>query len=277
MKYFLSISMILLLAVICLNATDFPDIKGWQPEDEVLTYNPENLYEYINGAADQFLDYGFQILQSRDLSKGDLKITVDIYDMGESLNAFGMYKTERPRDLNGVPVGTEGIITPPYQALLLKDRYYVKVNAYEGELSDSTGRSALEAIADALPGETGFPEVLHLLPKQGMMPGSEGYTKIGYLGMTELTHCIHANYKDQHDNEFQYFVVLPRAEKPVEKIWQSFSEKWTSVEKASHPTYSKKIPYKGINGMMLLDGKIVGVTDADDEAKMLKRLESLVR
>ena len=277
MKSFLSILIILLLKVVCLNATDFPDIKGWQPEDEVLTYNPENLYEYINGAADQFLDYGFQILQSRDLSKGDLKITVDIYDMGESLNAFGMYKTERPRDLKGVPVGTEGIITPPYQALLLKDRYYIKVNAYEGELSDSTGRSALEAIADALPGETGFPEVLHLLPKQGMMPGSEGYTKIGYLGMTELTHCIHANYKDQHDKEFQYFVVLPRAEKPVEKIWQSFSEKWTSVEKASHPTYSKKIPYKGINGMMLLDGKIIGVTDADDEAKMLKRLESLVR
>jgi hypothetical protein len=197
--------------------------------------------------------------------------------MGESINAFGMYKTERPRDQTGVPVATEGIVAPPYQALLLKDRYYVKVNAFEGELSDSTGRSVLEVIANALPGKTGFPGVLQLLPKQGMIPGSEGYTKIGYLGLTELTNCIHANYKDQNGNEFQYFVVLPRNEKPIEKIWQSFSEKWTPVEKASHPTYSKKIPYKGINGMMLLDGKIVGVTDARDEAQMLERLESVVK
>ncbi|MCU0644812.1 MAG: hypothetical protein MUC94_11180, partial [bacterium] len=201
MKSFLSVVIILLLKVVCLNATDFPDIKSWQPEGETLTYNPENLYEYINGAADQFLDYGFQILQSRDLSKGDLKITIDIYDMGESINAFGMYKTERPRDQEGVPVATEGIVAPPYQALLLKDRYYVKVNAFEGELSDSTGRSVLEAIANALPGKTGFPDVLQLLPQQGMIPGSEGYTKISYLGLKELTNCIHANYKDQNGNE----------------------------------------------------------------------------
>ncbi|MCI0494627.1 hypothetical protein L0Z72_06435 [candidate division KSB1 bacterium] len=277
MKSFLSILIILLLKVVCLNATDFPDIKGWQPEGEILTYNPENLYEYINGAADQFLDYGFQILQSQDFSKGDLKITIDIYDMGESINAFGMYKTERPRDQEGEPIATEGIVAPPYQALLLKDRYYVKVNAFDGELSDSTGRSVLEAIANALPGTTGFPDVLQMLPQQGMIPGSEGYTKIGYLGLTELKNCIHANYKDQNGNEFQYFVVLPRDEKPIEKIWQSFSEKWTLVEKASHPTYRKKIPYKGINGMMLLEEKIIGVTDAFDEAQLLERLQLVVK
>lgn len=277
MKSFLSISLILLLSGTGLHATDFPDIKGWQPESEALTYNPENLYEYINGATDQFLDYGFQNLLSRDFTNGDLKITIDVYDMGESINAFGMYKTERPREQMGVPVGTEGIIAPPYQGLLLKDRYYVKVNAYEGELSDSTGRSVLEAIANALPGTIGFPDVLQWLPQQGMIPGSEGYTKIGYLGLTEIKNCIHANYKDQKGNEFQYFVILPRDEKPISKIWQSFSEKWTTVEHASHPTYLKKIPYKGINGMMLLDGKIVGVTDAADEAQMVERLKAIVK
>lgn len=262
------------MSVVGSNATDFPDIKGWQPQGEVLTYNSENLYEYINGAADQFLDYGFQLLHSRDLTKGDLKITVDIYDMGEAINAFGMYKTERPRENRGVPAGTEGIVSPPYQGLLLKDRYYVKVNAFEGELSDSTGRSVLETIADALPGKVGFPDALKLLPAKGKIPGSEGYSKTSYLGLTELKNCIHANYTDQQGKKFQYFIVLPQDEKPVDKIWKSFGEKWTTIENASYPMYSKKIPYKGINGLMLIDGKILGVTDAADETELMKRLNS---
>ena len=58
----LNIIMLLLMSVIGSNATDFPDIKGWQPQGEVLRYNSENLYEYINGAADQFIAYGFQLI-----------------------------------------------------------------------------------------------------------------------------------------------------------------------------------------------------------------------
>ena len=257
-------------------AIDFPEIKGWEPISEVISYNPDNLYEYIDGAADQFLDYGFRLLHSGDLSQGELKITVDIYDMGAPLNAFGVYKMERPEDATGVKLGAEAIISPPYQCLLLKDIFYVKVNVYEGEISDTTGKKLLKAIADGLPGNAGFPESLKLLPQKGMIPESEGFMRIGFLGLSELNNCIHAAYIDDSKREFQMFVILPLEETTNETIWDTLSQKWKKSDAMKHPVYSKKIPYKGVTGVMQIDGKIVGVTDCADEAEMVKRLEAAI-
>ena len=134
MRLLTLITIIVILIISPLHATDFPDIKGWKPISEVLRYNPDNLYEYINGAADQFIAYGFQELLTRDISSEGLQVTVDIYDMGTRLNAFGMFKTESPRDQQALIIGTEAFVSPPYQCLLLKENYYVKVNVYEGRM-----------------------------------------------------------------------------------------------------------------------------------------------
>ncbi len=276
MKTFI-LTLLLIVIIICpLNATDFPEIKGWKPVSEVMTYNPENLYEYINGAADQFLDYGFRLLHSRDLSQNDLTITVDIYDLGSQLNAFGMYKTERPLYQEGLSIGTEAIISPPYQCLLLKDVYYVKVNVFEGEMIEKTIKALLEAIATALPGKIGSPEALKLLPSSGKFPGSEGYTRIGFLGLTELSNCIHAKYTDESEKEFQYFVILPFDNVPKETIWEKLAEKWKKLESKKHHLLVKKIPYKGTSGIMLTEEKIIGVTDCADESEVINRLEAVV-
>ncbi|MDZ7318533.1 MAG: hypothetical protein ONB11_05220, partial [candidate division KSB1 bacterium] len=166
---------------------DFPEIPGWQPLSEVTSYDAENLYEYIDGAADQFLDYGFRRLQTRDFAVDSLKLTVEIYDMGSQLNAFGIYQAERPPDAPGLTWGTEAIVSPPFQCLLLKDVYYVKVNVFEGELSDSSGSRLLAAIAAALPGKADFPAELQWLPTKNMIAGSAGFTRVRFLGVPELT------------------------------------------------------------------------------------------
>ena len=44
------------------NITVFPDIAGMYKTGLPNTYIPENLYEYINGAAESYLAYGFQEL-----------------------------------------------------------------------------------------------------------------------------------------------------------------------------------------------------------------------
>jgi len=211
--------LLLIIVIYPLKATDFPEIKGWKSVGEEMSFNPENLYEYINGAADQFLDYGFKILLTQDIAKNDLQITVDIYDMGTTLNAYGIYKTERPREAEGLKVGIEGIVSPPYQCLLLKDRYYIKVNAFEGEVTSQNGKELLAAIDDAIPGIVEFPTEIKLLPTRGMIPGSESYTRLGFLGLPYLNYCVHAKYKDENEKEFQYFVLLAIGENTTKKIW----------------------------------------------------------
>ncbi len=258
-----------------LHATDFPDIKGWKPVSEVLSYNPDNLYEYINGAADQFIAYGFQELITRDLSSQGLQVTVDIYDMGTRLNAFGLFKTESPREQRILEIGTEAYISPPYQCLLLKDNYYVKVNVYEGEITNENGKPLLKALAKALLGEAGYPKELQLLPLAGKIPDSEGYARQAFLGLAELTNCVHASYKDG-DKEFKYFVMITSGKETNESILEKLSEKWQHTDHKKFAILVKKVPYMGLTGVILTGNKIIGVTECVNETEVSKRLEPVI-
>jgi hypothetical protein len=259
-----------------LHAIDFPDLKGWKPVSEVLSYNPDNLYEYIDGAADQFIAFGFQELRSRDLASDSLKVTIDIYDMGTRLNAYGMYKTERPGDEQSLAIGTEAYVSPPYQCLLFKENFYVKVNAFEGEITNENGKPLLEAIANALSGEVGYPKELKLLPSDSKIPDSENFARQAFLGLAELNNCVYANYKDG-DKEFKYFVIIPMGQEKNETIWELLTQKWKKLDYEKFPVLTKKVPYIGLNGVMLIDKKIIGVTNCADESEVLKRLEAIVK
>lgn len=271
------LNLLLMMIIISpLHAIDFPDIKGWKPVSEVLSYNPDNLYEYIDGAADQFIAYGFQELRSCDLSSESLQVTIDIYDMGTRLNAFGMYKTERPGDEQSLAIGTEAYISPPYQCLLFKENFYVKVNAFEGEITNENGKPLIETIAKALPGEVGYPKEIKLLPSVGKVPDSENFARQAFLGLSELNNCVYASYKDG-EKEFKYFVIISMGQGKNETIWELLSEKWKKLENKKFPVLAKKVPYIGFNGVMLSDEKIIGVTNCADESEVLKRLEAIIK
>ena len=169
-----------------LQGSDFPTVEGWKPEGKIKVFHPGNLHDYINGAAENFLAYGFQELRVSDLSSDGLVMTVNIYDMGNEINAFGIYTTERPGDTERYDIGGEAVIMPPYQCLLLKSTYYVKVDAYEGEISVPLGKSLLKGLVDALPGDDGLPSILELLPKDEKVYGSEGFIKKSYQNKSDI-------------------------------------------------------------------------------------------
>ena len=87
-KYYILIAM--LLFTLPAAAADFPAVEGWTLAGEVTAKAPDNLWEYNNGAAEAFLAYGFQGLSYADLKAGELVVTVEIYDMGSPINAYGI-------------------------------------------------------------------------------------------------------------------------------------------------------------------------------------------
>ncbi|MEE9464267.1 MAG: DUF6599 family protein, partial [Candidatus Neomarinimicrobiota bacterium] len=71
-------------------------VEDWQTGRADKIYNRENLYEYINGGAELYLSYGFLQMISRTYTKsGKPDIVVDIFDMGSSRNAFGVFSHSR--------------------------------------------------------------------------------------------------------------------------------------------------------------------------------------
>lgn len=269
----LSIFIALFFVINPVSAVDFPTIKGWNPSGEITTFTPDTLWEHINGAAETFLQYGFQELKTAELSNGGVTVAVGVYEMSSPLNAFGMYRTELPEDSATVKIGGQALISAPYQALLVKDCFYVKVDVYDGEIDDAGGRSMLEAIAAALPGGDGLPEVFAKLPAEGRIPGSQRFTREAFLGVRELENCISANYVADVGAVTQLFVMLPPEGATLDTVWQSLAHKWKAVPHEPEPVLAKKVPYRGLVGVIRTDEGIFGIAGSESEEALLKSVK----
>jgi hypothetical protein len=264
---------ILALVLSCQAAPQgFLTIAGWSPEGEPATYDAEGLWELINGAADTFLSYGFESVTVQKFSAGEVTASVAAYDMGTPINAFGVYRAEAPVDEPALFVGTEAVVSPPYRCLLLKDRYYVKVEAYEGDLDQATGEALVAAIADALPGEAGLPPEFAALPTDGMVAGSSRYTQEALYGLAELNECVHAAFTDDEGSEYQAFVMLQTDEAAAEETWEQLAASWQEIDFDGQAVLYREVPYSGLVGVTRSGGEIVGVANAADEEQLLDRL-----
>ena len=274
------IKKILIISVIVGSLTaadDFPTIPGWKASSEIRYYTAENLWEYINGAADQFIDYDMQDLKVREFKTDSLAISIDIYDMRDPLSAFGIYALESRTIEPKLSIGAEAAITPPSLALMVKDRYYIKVYAFEGELTQKAGERVLHAIADVLTGDNGLPKILTLLPVEHQIEGSIGFTRKSYQGLAELNNCIFADYQMDKKNIFQYFVLIPAQGETVEQTIEKISQKWQKMVMNSSTVLFRKIPYQGFIGLIISNETIFGVSGVQEKDELLKYLTFILQ
>jgi len=171
-------------------------ISGWVLRETPRTYTPESLYEYIDGNADLFLSYGFQSAAVGDYVPSDASeawVTVDVYDMGAALQAFGVYRAERPTDVTPLSLGTEGYSSEGMLAFW-QGPYYVKILLIEGDVEEAARRLA-EIVADRIEDAASMPPELKLLPTEHRVPHSERYLKTSALGHRFLNEVVTADYK----------------------------------------------------------------------------------
>jgi hypothetical protein len=251
--------------------SDFPVVEGWTQVGEVLIYDADTLWEYINGAAELFVSYDVRSCSTTDLSSGDLTVTVDLYDMGTRLNAYGVFEREASGESVEVADAVAALVSPPYQALLLKGSTYAKVNVFEGELTLEAGQELLEGLAAALPGENTHPPEFQLLPLVGRVAGTESYQAEAFLGLTELTDCVFAEYVQEGEDNWQGFFVVPEA---AQGVWDGLVGEWSSVEAGGQEVLFREVPYRGLVGVTWTDDGLFGVSGAADQEALLQRLEA---
>jgi hypothetical protein len=260
---------------------DFPQIEGWKPHREVLTFNAANLWKHINGAAEFYLAYDFWELRVQDIASESIPgliVTVNIYDQRTPLNAFGIYSTERPDNTEKHSLGTEGVVSPPYQCLLLKDRFFVKIEAFEGEIDEKTGKALLASVAKALSGSENMPAEIELLPKSGnMVIGSEGFTKSVFLGLEELNNCVHAKYNGKKTNGvYDVFLMLPESGKSLDEIWEQLAAIWKGIRHNGRSILFREVPYQGFVGIIRLDNRLLGISRSKSAIEMGRRFDTIL-
>ena len=208
-------SLLLLVTGRTLHATELkslipssPDLTGFTITHDPEQYTKENLWDYMNGGAPGYLAYGFEemvTLQVKNL-KNHSEIVVDMYDMGNQLNAFGIYSVER------IPEGrdlTFGVDSFQYDTTLCfwQDKYYVKLMSYDMQPETAQSLSHLAAlITQKMPKKGEPPHLLSIFPAEGRVKKSERYIKCDVLGQAYFTDGYSVDY-DNGNNQHKIFLI----------------------------------------------------------------------
>jgi hypothetical protein len=255
------IAMLLAWGTLLLNAgetdmtTIFPTLKGWTQKGKPDVYTPDNLFEYINGAAEVFLSYDFQVLATLTYeNQKKNSFTVDVYRHNNDRNGFGIYSAEKPQKGNFIPIGAQGYYETGILNFL-KGAYYVKMSGYDlGDNDKQVLTTAAEAIAKALKGTVSFPTAATCFPDKGKLANSERYINQNFLGHAFLHSAFTADYEID-GRKFQVFIIENENAKDVEKILQGYldflKKKGIKFEESNN-LYRFQDPYYRSYGMMNL-------------------------
>lgn len=277
-KIVLLLFLVTLLSAPAGRAVDFPTIPGWKLMGKAMSYDTRTIWKAINGAAETYLAYGFQNLTVQDYQKGDVQISLYVYDQSLPINAWGIFHKERAPGAKQLVAGTMAAYAKPYQCVLLKAHHYVKAEASKGKLTRKICETLLISLAKSLSGKADLPEELERLPLKNRLAGSLGYARRSYLGLGELTNCLHAKYQAPGREEpFLVFTIIPDAGSNTDQIWKKLSGKWKTTKLGKLPVVHREIPYRGPIAIARTSAGLLGITDSGDLKTTLAALEKLTR
>lgn len=192
-----------------------PEIGGWRAASEgPRLYPADELYTYMDGQCDSYLEYGVRMLAVADYhpasGAASRTVQIELYDMGSPGGAFGRWSRLAveggdPAEMLArfVDLGAGGVASGTDLAFW-KAQHLVKLTFLD-ESPDATEASLRSAardvllpiartLATALPGDAGALPELSRLPADGRLPHSEVRYGRATLGLEELGAGLSAEY-----------------------------------------------------------------------------------
>ena len=146
-----------------------PDtLAGWKVVQDDARYTRDTLYDYIDGGAELYLSYGFKRVVNRTYVRPrQPDMVVDIFDMGTSQNAYGVFSHSMETVESTFGQGSqssEGLV------LFFKGQYYISIMAHPETPQSKKALFNLAKKIDATIVEEGpLPPLLNLLPQQDLV------------------------------------------------------------------------------------------------------------
>jgi hypothetical protein len=254
---------------------NMPDLKGFKKNTTYPVYLPENLWDFINGAADTYLAYGFIDLHVAEYKKGKNVIKLEIYRQADNIMAFGIYSTERSPSFHYTNLGSQGYIADG-AINFFKGNFYVKIRTYSK--SESTLKSAeilAHEVADMLSGKSEMPSALSLFPVNGKKINEETYINESVLGHKFLNKAFKATYESGPDN-FSVFIMVENSPEDVKKTTAAYlTAAGTEVVDSETGRYMFKDGYNGTIFLAFKENRIVIISGlSKDQSEIADRYTS---
>lgn len=108
---------------------------GWEPSSRLQEFDESTLYEKIDGAAPQYIQFGFVKLHYISIAKAGTThdISIELYDMGNFENALGIFAAQRDEEAAVVSNGEAHYYLTAVGALGIAGPYYFKLSGTSAE------------------------------------------------------------------------------------------------------------------------------------------------
>ena len=251
----------------CAQAADFkfPSVSGWKQVGKIQTFDPNSLYEYINGGADLYLAYDFEELKVGEYqNEQKASVTVDVYRHKTPTHAFGIYSQERFPGANFIDVGVQGYLEK-HALNFLSGNTYVKITGYDTGPEDPT---ILLAFAKAVAGNLGekgaLPAIVTAFPAEGKVKNSEKFTARKFLGYPFLHSAFSAEY-EVSGKTFKLFIIEGKDQADCRDMMEKYLEQLGIKDKTvAEGQYTLSDAYHGEIDLHWRKARIWGILDLGD-------------
>jgi hypothetical protein len=184
--------------------------RSWKLVGEPKVYGPGNLWEYLDGQAPTYLDYGMVTCihaEYRHKYQRDRKLILDLFDMGNVEGAFGVLSAGRRREAETLEIGSLGYWQDG-RACWMRDRVFAQVIVPDAGLASFATAGYMALLADkAIRLPPTLPPALQALPEQDRIAGTESFVARDMLGHDYLGAGWTADYEYRAGLEYRLFWV----------------------------------------------------------------------
>lgn len=176
----MKMKLIVIIAILCLSVDChagiiLPDdnfVPGWITSGKTLRFVGSNLFNYIDGGAELFYEFGFKELLVQGYRQGENEIVLEAYQMESPEAALGIYlqKCGQETPIEKITARNSG---NKYQFTIVKGSYFILVNSFAGDekrmpVMTTLSQQTLKFIPKEQP-----VKLLDMLPKENLVSGSE--------------------------------------------------------------------------------------------------------
>lgn len=205
-------------------------ISGWKAEPEDRIFDPTTIFSYINGAAEVYKAYNMRhCLSRRYINPNGPPIILDIFDMGSSEDAYGVFTHDTDGEV--MDVGQDARYRPGWLSFW-KHRFFVSIFMEEETTAAEKAVKELgRAVAAQIPTKGSRPSILLLLPQEGLESESIHYMHhpivLNYhfyladeniLNISSRTDAVLASYHREGQKALLLLVLYPKTENAVKSL-----------------------------------------------------------
>jgi hypothetical protein len=210
-------------------------VEDYKTDEKDEFYDRQTTFRYMDGAAELYRSYDFKLLMVRRyLKAGHPSLLVELFDMGSSEDAFGIFSYQTEEEEVEIGQGSD------YGGGLLrfwKGKYFANVFA---ERETPAARKDIltigEAIARDIKKEGSKPKLIKFLPEEGLSQGTIRYFHLhqvlnhhyfisheNILNLGARTNAVLATYPPPGEKGKTFLLLIQYPDqKQAEKAFQSF-------------------------------------------------------